>query len=235
MLFFCASLYLHMLILQLETSLGAVSIYRTGWTVAHPGVCWSPLTRTQLRCDTARDRVPARVSDYLLCERKPFYVSSMHQFCLSRCMLSGAVPCRSSSFRDLDLFQCHCTTSRLQDNRRFIAVPKASNAISRLRGGTVDEQVLHEALSNPTSIKTYLAIVRGSGQEFVDRGWFTVRSCFFVRRRYIPISKNFHHLGIFLVFPEFARDQHSISIYPPSSPRRCLVQVEIGVKLSTHK
>ncbi|CAM9546703.1 unnamed protein product, partial [Hapterophycus canaliculatus] len=35
-------------------------------------------------------------------------------------------------------------------------------------------KVLHQALADPRSSKTYVAIVRGSGQGFVGKGWFTV-------------------------------------------------------------
>ncbi|CAN0079017.1 unnamed protein product [Scytosiphon promiscuus] len=35
-------------------------------------------------------------------------------------------------------------------------------------------KVLHQAVADPRSSKTYVAIVRGSGQAFIDRGWFTV-------------------------------------------------------------
>eukprot|EP00752_Nemacystus_decipiens_P004799 g4367.t1 len=35
-------------------------------------------------------------------------------------------------------------------------------------------KVLHRALANPTSTKTYAAIVRGSGEGYVGKGWFTV-------------------------------------------------------------
>lgn len=36
------------------------------------------------------------------------------------------------------------------------------------------KQVLHQALAQPTSRKTYVALVRGSGEAHVGKGWFTI-------------------------------------------------------------
>jgi len=40
--------------------------------------------------------------------------------------------------------------------------------------GITNQQVLHQALAHPASTKTYVAVVRGSGEAHVGRGWFTV-------------------------------------------------------------
>ena len=52
----------------------------------------------------------------------------------------------------------------------FGSVP-CSKFFYRFLAGAV--QMLHQALAHPTSTKTYVTIVRGSGEAFVDRGWFT--------------------------------------------------------------
>lgn len=56
----------------------------------------------------------------------------------------------------------------------FGCVP-CSELVHRFLGGGT--QVLHKALAHPTSRKTYVTIVRGSGEAFAERGWFTASVC----------------------------------------------------------
>lgn len=48
------------------------------------------------------------------------------------------------------------------------------NSISGACGRFIPEQVLHRALADSASRKTYVAIVRGSGEAYVGNGWFTI-------------------------------------------------------------
>lgn len=134
---------------------------------------------------------------------------------------------RCCSFRSVSF---HCVL--------FGSVP-CSKFFYRFLAGAV--QMLHQALAHPTSTKTYVTIVRGSGEAFVDRGWFTASVCSYISLSFVLCFSFFiflflsnHYFFSVVLFLVFRRRHNRVAEYTWVSSRVGRLRVLVCVRPEKH-